>query len=630
MEAASSTPISTAAPSRFGPLQVGILVVALVALAIAGYFVYVQFVVRPAAPLYNGTPVSAQIGNVTATVSSTGTLIATRQSRLTMQTAGRVKDVLVKLGETVAAGAPLVRLETTANEIKLSLAKSNLRVAQLKLDQLKSGARQEDIAAAEASVKSAQTRLVELQGGALPQDLVQAQSSVDSAAASVRQAIARRDQVRIGATAADIGAAEQSVSGAQSSLRKAEVELERVKAGPTSDELRGAELVLDQARNGLWSQQVSRDATCGRSLGSSCESANAQVASAQSSVTQAEVKLAALRAKPDARDVQISQAAYEAARETARATQLKLQQVRAGGTNEDVRQADASVESALAGQQSAISKLDALKAGAKSADLQAAISTLAQAQASLAAKRTPGTPTDIALAEESVKQADLSVQQAQLDYDNASLTAPFGGVVGAVAINVGEQLGSGTQVVTLVDPKQLRIDVTVDEADVGRVAVGKSAAISFDAVPSKRYAGKVSGISPSATIQQGVSTYTVAISIDNADDAIAPGMTANVNIVVTEKNGVVTVPNRAIRRAGRGQFVEILVNGKPEQRPIRTGVSNDQVTEIVEGVADGDQVIIPTTTTQAPRVGGFPGAGGPPGGGPPPGAQIVVKPAGGR
>ena len=618
---AVNPPIQAAAKGRFGPLQISLVILGLVVAAAVAYAAYDRFMTRPVVAPLAGQPVAARKGAVAATVSATGSVVPGRQAKLTIAGSGRLKEMSAKLGDEVKAGTVLAKLDTAALDLKLAQARSAQRTAERKLQQLKTAPRPEEIAAAEAAVQSAQAKIADLEGGALPQDVVQAQSAVEQAAASIRQASARRDQVRAGATSADVTAAEQAVQTATSNLQRAENDLAKVQAGPKPEDIRQAELALESARNSLWAQQISRDQTCGRAVGG-CEAAQAQVAAAETNVTKAAETVAALKLGPNPLDVQSAQAQVDAARESLRAAQAKLQQVKSGPSGDEVRQLDAQVESALASQQSALAKLDAIRQGPRSADVAAARTALVQAQTALALKRSPTTAADVALAEEAVKAADIQVQQAQLELENATLTAPFDGVVGAISANVGEMVGSGAAVLTLIDPKTTRVDVSIDETDIARLATGKSAAITFDALPDKRYTGKVIGIAPNATLQQGVATYTVSIGIDNPDQSLPAGLTANVAVVVAQKENVVLVPNRAIKRQGGGQVVDVLVGDKAETRQVKTGLVNGQVTEVVEGVAEGDMVVIPATTAQVPRVGPF-GAGGPP-----PGAQpvIVAKP----
>src|SRR5262249_13145311 len=156
--------------------------------------------------------------------------------------------------------------------------------------------------------------------------------------------------------------------------------------------------------------------------------------------------------------------------------------------------------------------------------------------------------------------------------------------------NPGETApASTTGFMTLVDPGQVRVDVTVDETDVARVAVGKPATMTFDALPGRPFRGSVIAVAPSGTLSQGVVTYPVSLSIDARNQVLRSGMTASATIVIDEKNDVVVVPLRAVRRQGRDQVVEVIgEDGKPVARPVKTGVQNEQLVEITDGLSEGE------------------------------------------
>ncbi|HEY3079633.1 MAG TPA: efflux RND transporter periplasmic adaptor subunit [Chloroflexota bacterium] len=619
--AAIDTLIGRASARRIG--GGGLVLVALVfaAAAVLGYLGYTRVAAPPAAPAVAGTPAVARRGTVAATVSATGSVIATRQSKLTLPVSGRLTELPVKLGDVVKADDVLAKVDTQPLEMKLAQAESALRTAQVKLAQLKAGARPEDVTAAEASVRSAEAKLTDVQAGSTQADLVQGQTQVESAAASVRSAQASLSKLRQGAAPADVASAEQAVQSAQSGLQKAELVLATAQAGPKPEDIRQAELAVEQAKTSLWSQQVSRDATCSRPSGGQCEAANAGIGSAELGVVKANEALAALKKGPDPTAVANAQADLASAKETLRSAQLKLEQVKAGPAAADLQQAQTNLETAQASQRAAAARLDALKQGAKPVDVEAAKSALVQAQQQLETKKNPNTVQDIQLADEAVKSAELGVKQAKIDLDGAVLRAPFAGTVATVAGNVGEQTAASTALVTLVDPSQMRVDVSVDETDIAHLAPGQRAEITFDALEGARFAGKVIAVAPTATVTQGVATYPVSVSIDNPGRTIPIGITANVAIVTTEKADVVLVPNRALKRQGRDQVVDVLVDGKTEARPVQTGLANDQVTEVIRGVEEGETVLIPATTAAQPRIGGF--------GGPGPGPAVAVKPGGG-
>ena len=601
-----------------------VALVLLVGAVAGGYYAYTCYWTPAVVPIA-GTPVTVRKGTIASTVSSTGSVVSNRASKLSLQVSGRLVSVPVKLGDAVKAGTVLASVDNAPLQLKLEQAENELQTSRIKLDQLRSGSRQEDITQAESAIVSAQARLVDVQAGSTVQDLSQAQSGVDSAAASIRQSQAKLDQLRAGPTAAEVATAEQSVANATGMLQKAQIALETTKSGPKQEEIRIAELAIEQAKNSLWSQQLSRDATCGRGAGGTCDAGKASVAAAESSVTQAREKLKALMVPPDARILAAHQADIDSAQESVRSAQIKLEQVKAGVTQEEIRQAQAGLDSAQAGYKSATAKLEGLRQGSKASDIETAKNALVQSEQQLALKKTPYRPQDIQLAEQQVKTSELTLRQAKLDLSNTTLTAPFDGVIGAVSGNVGEQIGTSTVVMTLVDPSSSRVDMTVDESDISKIAPGKPAQITFDALPEKRYAGKVMGVAPSSTLTQGVATYTIAVSIDNGDQTVPIGMTANVSITTDRKSDVLVLPNRAIKRTGRIQVVDIMVDGKTESRTVTTGVNNDQLTEIVTGVKEGDEVLIAGTTTTQPRVPGF--GGGPPGGGgaPPAAAKVVAR-----
>jgi RND family efflux transporter MFP subunit len=207
----------------------------------------------------------------------------------------------------------------------------------------------------------------------------------------------------------------------------------------------------------------------------------------------------------------------------------------------------------------------------------------------------------------------------------ATLTAPYAGTVSAIGINVGEQAGAGTAAITLVDTRQARVDVVVDETDVAKVQPGQSVTLTFEALPGQRVQGRVAVIAPVATVQQGVVNYPVQIQVDPAQAAqVRPGMTSTATIVTERKADVVVVPNRALRTQGRARTVEVMgADGKAEPRPVQTGMANDQMTEIIGGLQPGERVVIPSTTTATTGVRGPVTSFGPGMGGPP--QQVIVR-----
>jgi HlyD family secretion protein len=597
MEAARP-PLDAAAPGRkLGATAIVLSLAVVVLIAAASYVVYERYLARPAVPPIVGTRVQVAKGSIASGVAATGSVVSTRQSKLTMQVAGRLQELPVKLGDEVKAGALLAKVDSRPLELRLQQANSGLKTAQLRRDQLKQGARPEEIAQAEAAVQSAQGRLSDLQAGPPSTDVAAAQAAAETSGAAVRQAQAKLDAVRVGATSADVSAAEQAVKAAQANLDRANADLAKLSA-PSDDELAPLRTMVDKAQAAVKVAQANYDKIGWRpDAAARQESAVLQQATLDYQNALAQLRL---KQQPRQSDVEVGQRAVESAQAQVAAAQAKLAQLQAGPTAEDVRQAQAGVEAAQAAYQAGLARVESVRQGAKPGEIQAAQASVAQAQQALALKRSAVTAADLALAEEQIAAAEIAVKQAQLDLDNARLVAPYDGVVGAITANLGEQVGPTSTILTLFDPKATRVDFGVDEADIAKVQVGKPAQIVFDAMPDKRYAGKVVGIAPNAVAQGGVASYTVSVGIDDATFSGAPGLTANVNVVAAQKDGVIVVPNRAIRRTGRGQIVDVVMGERTEARPIKTGLLNDQMTEIVEGLAENETVVIPGSAL-APR-----------------------------
>jgi len=191
-----------------------------------------------------------------------------------------------------------------------------------------------------------------------------------------------------------------------------------------------------------------------------------------------------------------------------------------------------------------------------------------------------------------VDQARAALAQARLRLEEAVLVAPFAGTVASVDINVGELASSAKPAIVLVDLSALHLDITVDEIDIGRIEVGQEVNIALDAFPDVELKGRVTRIDPVGTVVQGVVTYGVRIELEPTEVPIRPGMTANVDILVERREEVLLVPNRALRRDGRGKYVEVLAGGQRQRRYVTTGLSDGAFTEVIEGLKEGERVIV--------------------------------------
>jgi len=272
----------------------------------------------------------------------------------------------------------------------------------------------------------------------------------------------------------------------------------------------------------------------------------------------------------------------------------------------NVQQAQAKVANAQA-QLAALQNPSKTDIAQAQAGVDQAQASLTQAQANLAKLIAPGTTTDVAIQQDSVTQAEQSLKQAQLAMEQATLKAPFTGVVTAVNIVPGSSASSSAAAVSLLDRRTLHVDLKLSENDVAKVQLGQPVALTIDALKDWKAAGTVSYIAPSAATSNGVVTYAVQVSFPDSDTRVKIGMTANLSITTAKQDGVLLVPNSALLPKGAGHSVQVTsADGKTTSEvDVQTGLSDGTNTEITSGLKEGDKVVTtPATTTTTSRGGG--------------------------
>jgi multidrug efflux pump subunit AcrA (membrane-fusion protein) len=200
-----------------------------------------------------------------------------------------------------------------------------------------------------------------------------------------------------------------------------------------------------------------------------------------------------------------------------------------------------------------------------------------------------------------VERTSAALQSAMVDRSFAVISAPISGIVASVATQEGETVAAGLSAptfLTIVDLGRLQVNAYVDEVDIGKVTAGQAATFTVDAFPSRDFAGHVAAIYPSATIQDNVVKYVVAVNIaEDYAGLLRPEMTAGVRIKVEERT-VLAIPARAIRRENASSVAYVMVDGRPRPRPIRIGWRDGPWAEIVQGLREGDRVLLDPPVAQ--------------------------------
>jgi multidrug efflux pump subunit AcrA (membrane-fusion protein) len=203
-------------------------------------------------------------------------------------------------------------------------------------------------------------------------------------------------------------------------------------------------------------------------------------------------------------------------------------------------------------------------------------------------------------AEADVERARAALESAEVDRSFTVLRSPIEGVVASVATQEGETVAAGLNAptfVTIVDLERLQVNAYVDEVDIGKVATGLRAVFTVDAFPARDFTGRVAAIYPTATIQDNVVKYIVALDIDGQYvGLLRPEMTASVRIELDERT-VLTVPVRAIRQDAGRSVVHVIKGDRPEVRPVRVGWRDGPWAEITNGLAEGERILLDAPAT---------------------------------
>lgn len=150
-----------------------------------------------------------------------------------------------------------------------------------------------------------------------------------------------------------------------------------------------------------------------------------------------------------------------------------------------------------------------------------------------------------------VAQAQAQVATARTDLERSVIRSPIDGVVVDRQVNVGQPVASSLQAATLFviaqDLSRLQANITVDEADIGEVREGQAVRFTVDAFPDREFEGRVSQLRQQGVAESGVVSYTVVVEADNPGRQLLPGMTANAEIVLEQRENVLRLPNTALR-----------------------------------------------------------------------------------
>ena len=562
-------------------------------------------------------------GTIMTTVNASGNIVYPEQVELAFPVMGEILEVFVAVGDAVAKDAQLASLDDLELRDAVLREESNLRTAEINLEKLLAPSASEDVRKAELALEAAQSQAeadlrraestLEDAEEALSDLLNPEESGIkaaDKKVADARSALLQAEErlaaLRAGGGAAKIQAAENALLAAQNRVDlekvrvredieefKAELErardrLEDVRERLRRDDSEGNQNDFDDAQRNFddVKDRVDPEISLRQAELSGNPPPGTIVGELTAKVREAELNLESVRVSAGS-DLQAAEREIQSARD-ALAIAVDEQDALVQPSTEKVEEARDKVQTAQTEREEAQRQAD---------------NDIERARLDLDTVRAGANAQEVELQQLQVERAQLNLEKAKRDVSQAVLRAPFAGVVAAVEGYVGQK--AGNKVVTLVRADRIEMQARVDEADVSSIQVGQPVVVTTYASPDEKIAGTVETISPTAIEQQGVVLYPITIRLEPGNHGLRGGLSANAVIEVSSLANVLLLPNRAIRREGDERAVYVRQAGDElERRVVEIGVRDSEVSEILSGVSEGEEVAISL------RVGGSIGGGG--------------------
>lgn len=590
-----------------------------------GVFVAYSFTKKPDVKY---TTAEVVRGEILQTVSATGAVEAETKLDLRFINSGRIKEINVKVGDSVQEEEILAKLDTAQLESQFNRSKAGLSAAQANLNKLLEGATTEDIRVSETAVANAQVTLNNAE-----------QSLADTRASAVK----------------DVASAEASVSSAQTSLNGANQSLANTQISNENN--------LNQDYDDVWNTINSSLLTASNSLdtndtvldnedaqdtlsvlniqylnnssqskiiaGNSYSSAKDYMNSIKPSPSDENIDEALVHLKSAIEDVRttlsdtsdvlgatitssnLSQAELDALKlsiSTARAntntaissltvaeqnisTQKVTNQTSLDSAQATVNSAESALnlsQESLAATQALInSKINTAENSAKSAE-----GALKQAQNQLALKTAKPSYSEISLYTAQVQEARASVSLIESQISDSILTAPQSGIITEINGEVGETITSAVNFISIIASENFEIKANISEVDIAKVKIDDEVEITFDAFgPDKKFIGSIVEVDPAQTEISGVIYYKTTTIFTGNSVIIKPGMTANLDIITAQKDNTIIIPFQALKEKNEQKYVQVLENKVLRDVFVEVGLRGDINIEVLNGLVGGEDVV---------------------------------------
>ncbi len=467
--------------------------------------------------------------DISSIVTVTGRIKPADSVDLAFEKGGKIKDVFVKIGDKVTAGQSLAYLDTSELAANLLQAQANVEAQAAKLDELKQGTRPEEIQVKIAELKKAEQDLTNNYASVLDV-LNDAYTKADDAVRTKADTIFWNGDSDSPQLVFAVTDTQVQIDVVNS--RKASgVELRAWRKELSSVSATSSQADLDLLlQSGNQHMYVVRDY-----LSHALDAVNKSsgVAPADAATYKANIGLGRANVSTAVSAVSAQQQAIAAQRVIVERVRNELALLQAGSTAESIAAQDAQV-----------------------------------------------------------KQAQANVVSIQAQIAKGTLYAPIAGIVTKQDAKAGEIAAPNAVLITIMGEQNLEIEANVPEVDVGRIAIGKSVAITLDAFPGEKFSGTVSYIDPAETVIDGVVNFKVTIRFSEANAKFRSGLTANLEIESVKKAGVLVLPESAVIENDKGAFVRtVQLDGTTIDTQVTLGIRNNGFVEVVSGVYENQDVV---------------------------------------
>jgi HlyD family secretion protein len=453
---------------------------------------------------------------------------------LAFERSGTVAEVLVREGDTVAAGQPLARLDSAALELQVAQARVGLKRAQARYEQIAAGAPPEALAVAQAAIDQARASQAQAAAAISPQDIAAAQAQLSEARATLTQLTGGPKRTEVAQAQAALDQANANLQSQRNSLSaaktNAQIALEQASIG-----LQQAQSSYSVARwNWQYVEETGVDPVTPSVTDPSGKSRNNTLTDTQRQRYYDAYVQAGLAVQSAEQAVQKAQVAYDNARQAevdgiagaearARDAQAKLAQLMAPADADKIAAAQARIAAAQA-------RLAQLRGPARSTSLAAAAAGVTQAEAAHNQVAAPVRAVDLEVARTDIDAAQVALDQAELELRKATLRAPFAGTVAQMQLDPGAVTGPSSPAVVLADFAKWRIETEdLTELDVVKLRKDQRVTVRFDALPGVALPGRIVQIKSIGGNRQGDIVYTVVVELEQSDARLHWNMTAVVS-----------------------------------------------------------------------------------------------------